>query len=142
MPEQNGKVERVIPPALPDPATEKVKLPPTEAERRKLRLERALKESDDERSARHAKELATHLEVHMADVREAHEMYPDAPMTRDVENWTEAQANAWNERSKTIASAKRAYHLAVARQFADHQEEHRHVRQFHDERAKKAQETV
>ena len=141
MPEQNGKVERVIP-ALPDQSAEKVKLPPTEAERRKLRLEHALKESDDERAARHAKELAMHLEAHMADVREAHEMYPDAPLGRDVENWSEVQVNAWNERSKTIASAKRAYHLAVARQFADHQEEHRHVRRMHDERAKKAQETV
>ena len=136
MPDTNGKgTDREQPPLLPvavdaQPANtseEKVKLPPTEAERKKLHLEMVLKESEDERFERRKKDMALHLEVHMLNVAEAHEKHP-APLTRDFENWTDAQQRSWNERSKTLASANRAYHLALRATFAKHQEEDRHIR--------------
>lgn len=146
MPEQNDN-DRPAPPALPvvqqdarEEKQEQVKLPPTEAERRKARLEKAEKESDDERSERRTKELRVHFDAHMENVKEAHANYP-APLTRNFEEWTFDEQRNWNERSKVIASANKAYHLAVKRTFAEHVTEDNHVKRVRDA-AKKAQENA
>lgn len=143
MPEQNDNgSDRPVPSALPVPVQEeKVKLPPTEEERRKARLEKAEKETDVERSERRGKELARHFDTHMENVKEAHASLP-ASLTRNFEEWTPEQQRNWNERSKVIASANRAYHLAVKRTFAEHVAEDKHLKRVRDAAAKKAQENA
>jgi hypothetical protein len=108
------------------PATaEKVSLPPTEAERRKTRLDKAVKESDDERSERHAAELRTHLGVHFENIAKIHQDYPTPDMP--YLSMTTDEQKRWNAKRNQIDMANRAYHLAIKRQCADHREEHIHV---------------
>lgn len=126
MPDNTDKGQDMAPEAVPVEAEEKVKLPPTEAERHAARLETAAKESDDDRSKRRAKEIGSHFEAHKENVAEAHEMFP-APMHRDWERLTDEEKKNWNLRGQRITSANRAYNLAVKRTFADHQAEDRHI---------------
>jgi hypothetical protein len=136
MPDDNGiNNGQAAPPAIPV-LEEKVKLPPTEAERHKLRLDNAAKESDDDRTKRRAKEFGAHLEAHKTYVAEAHEKFP-APLHRNWAAFTEEEKKNWNLRGTEIASANRAYHLAVRRTFDEHQAEERHIGKLRDEAAQK-----
>jgi hypothetical protein len=138
MPDNNGTSKgQAAPPALPiDAPEEKVTLPPTEADRLKLRLDNAAKENDDDRSKRRAKEIGVHFEAHLANVTEAHTLFP-APVHREWDELTDDEKKNWNERGKMIASANRAYHLAVKRTVAEHQAEDRHVAKLRVDAAKK-----
>lgn len=111
--------------ALAPAAVEKVGLPPNEAERRKTRLEKAVSESDDARSERHAAELKTHLDVHFENISKVHTDYPtpDKPYLSMTHN----EQVTWNEKRKQIDMANRAYHLAIKRTYGDHREESVHV---------------
>lgn len=140
MPDANGTDKgQAAPPAAPK--DDKVKLPPTPEERHKARLEKAAKESDDERSERRAKELGVHIAAHTQYVAEAHEKFP-APLHNRWDDYTDEEKKNWNLRGQEIASANRAFHLAVRQTFAEHQAEDRHVSKLHADAAKKAQENV
>ena len=138
MPDNNGtdKVQ-AAPPALPaDKPVERVKLPPTEAERLKIRLDNAAKENDDDRSKRRAKEFQAHIDAHKENLAEAHATFP-APVHRNWDEYTDEEKKNWNERGKVIASANRAFHLACRRSLGDHQAEDRHVSKLRAEEAAK-----
>jgi hypothetical protein len=140
MPDRNGNDNgRAM--AIDPPVVEAVRLPETPAERRKRRLEAALAESDEQRSKRRHEELHTHKQAHNEHLTEAHAIYP-VPLDLKFENLTEDQQQAWNARSLIIASANRAYHLAVRQTFEEHQAENAHLQRTYSEAAKKAQEAV
>jgi uncharacterized protein (DUF2235 family) len=120
---------------------EKVRQPETPAERRKRRHEAALTESDEDRSKRRHVELHSHKEAHNVHIAEAHANHP-VPLDVKFENLTEDQQRDWNARSAVIASANRAYHLAVRTTFEEHQAEDAHIQRTRNEAAKKAQEAV
>jgi hypothetical protein len=108
---------------------EKVRLPETPEERTKRRLKEAEAESDDARSKRRATEISRHFDVHMENVNAAHKAHP-APFNSKLVPWDsltrEEQLN-WNARSTVIASANKAYNLAVRRTFEEHQSEDAHL---------------
>lgn len=141
MPDTNGTDRRqAAPPALPADDN-KVKLPPTDADRVQARLAMAAQEDDGSRSTRRTKEFQAHLDAHMERVAEAHKMF-SAPLHRNWDDYTDEEKKNWNLRGEKIAEANRTYHLAVKRSFAEHQAEDRHIGKLRDEAAKKAQETV
>jgi hypothetical protein len=144
MPDNNGTIKgQAAPPALPvdelpekEKVEEMVKLPPTPEERLQLRLETAAKESDDDRAKRRDKEFGLHVEAHKTYVAEAHAAFP-APLHRNWEGYTDEEKKNYNERGRAIASANKAYHLAVRRTFDEHLAEDRHVKKLRDDAAKK-----
>jgi hypothetical protein len=141
MPDKNGS-DNVQAESVALPVEEpKVTQPETPAERRKRRLEAAVQESDDNRSKRRHAELSSHKAAHDIWMAEAHAAHP-VPLDVKFEDLTEAQQRSWNERGAVIASANRAYHLAVRRTFEEHQAEDAHIRKVHTEAAAKLQENV
>jgi hypothetical protein len=134
MPETNE--EQGYEAAASAPVAQEVKLPPNEAERRKLRLEKAAGEDDDVRSERHATELKVHLDTHFENIGKIHTDYPtpDKPYLA----MTHSEQLTWNEKRKQIDMANRAYHLAIKRTCAEHREESVHVAKVRAAAAKAA----
>lgn len=148
MPDTNGNGKgQAVPPALPvdlpadEPVREEVKLPPTPAERHQARLEKASKESDDDKSKRRAKEIHLHHVAHMEHVKRVHETFP-APLHRNWDKMTPDEQKNWNSRGEAIAKLNREYHAAVRQTYEDHLAEDRHCKKLRDDAAKKAQEAV
>lgn len=145
MPDKNGNGTKpaLEPDVLPEVAVEepKARQPETPVERRKRRLDEALAESDEDRSKRRHAELSSHKAAHDIHMAEAHAAHP-VPLDVKFEDLTEDLQRSWNERSLVIASANRAYHLAVKRTFEEHQAEDAHIRRVRSEATAKAQENV
>jgi hypothetical protein len=133
MPERNGNDKRPSEPEALSVEVEEasVRPPETPAERHKQRMDKAASESDDERSKRRHRELHVHKAAHEVHVAAAHAAHPVPPGVK-FENLTEEQQHNWNARSAEIASANRAYHLAVRREFEDHRAEDIHVRRVNE----------
>jgi hypothetical protein len=114
---------------------EKVVLPDTPEQRTKKRLEAAVKETDDQRSERRAKELSRHFDAHMENIKGIHAAHPAVFFTHGMPQLagmsddavTDAM-NAWNARRTQIDQANKAYHRAVRQTFAEHLAEDVHVR--------------
>jgi hypothetical protein len=136
MPDKNGSDKVQADPVVLPVEAPKVTQPETPAERRKRRLEAAVQESDDDRSKRRHAELSSHKAAHTIWITEAHEAHP-VPLDVKFEDLTEAQQHSWNERGGVIASANKAYHLAVRRTFEEHQAEDAHIRRVRDAAAAK-----
>jgi hypothetical protein len=120
-------IDEPMPEGIPihEAAPEKVTLPPTEAERKKLHLASVEKEDDDSRYKRRAGEYQVLLGTHFENVNNAHASYP----TRNIlwEDMDEDEQRRWNEKRLAIDSANRAYHLAVNQAFNGHAEEDAHL---------------
>lgn len=119
---------------IEDSPAEEVKLPDTPEERHKLKLEMLAKETDDQRSERRVTELKRHIDVHMENVKDAHEKYP-APVHRDFGSMSEVEQKNWNARRSDIDMANRAYHLAIRRTCEEHKAEEAHLSQLRNKGA-------
>ncbi len=138
MPDKNGNGTKPV--ELSSEVEGPARQPDTPMERHKKRLEAASQEDDFGRSKRRHAELSSHKAAHELHIAEAHDAHP-VPLDVKFENLTTEQQHSWNERNAVIASANRAYHLAVRRTFEEHQAEDAHIRRVRTEAAK-AQETV
>lgn len=76
-------------------------------------------EKDEERSARHKKELDQVFGSHMYNMRGIHDQF-NIPIGAKFEELNEEQQKAHGERSKHIVMANRAYHLEVKRLCQEH----------------------